>query len=1247
MKKILLYILLLLPAWCFAQQAQPVNPVQVTQTTLYNEPSTGTRWWYNGATLGWYPIFPYSPPNTVLTGLGMSVVSSTLTVATGTWRINSQVYSLSSPANFTLQARDTIYSRYETVYAIKANNGIGIKVGQLSPTPIQPTVGADSLVVGAALITPTVTIVIPPGPSNQFVFAIPGVQQSYANPWVRTLRADTIKVAGKYIFPSVDGTSAQVLQTDGSGHLYWSSQAIYTPGFGLNLNAQAFSVDTTKIVTLTAMLDTLHNNAAHFDTTQFSVVNDTIHCIACGVSGPTIYTGDGTLASDRTVALNNHFLQFTDTNSGYTGNYNFGNSGFVAHIDNGSDNAEFSSSSGPVSATLEINTLNLSSGRGSSILMGNSNDGMNIQHQDYTSGHPVQIRLGGDGLSASNAIDSTGIRYTSYTDYWRADSLTLMPKQWIEAYVAAHSGGTTTNAVTFNNSGSGAASGTTFDGSSAKTISYNTIGAQQTLTLTTTGTSGAATLVSGTLNIPQYSGATAGNPTGLLTFTAANGTASTYKRSDGLNAIDSTVVASYANHPTFAQLQTKVNGYVPTSTTVAGFALSSNVTLANHAPGFGLSGSNYNGSGAQTWIVDTTAIATPYYVKWVAGPDGIVSGMSPTTISGTTATVPSGVYRLNNLLITKASSTNVTIDAQDATLNRYDLIVGDASGVLTKVSGTLGTDAAQPDVPANKALIAYIYIPATGGTVVSGGGGGKGTTQNALSGGYGVVPFTFNGGTAGIKVVVDTTSSTGLVSKGRLATNLGGYVKSVSVASANGLSGTSSGGQTPSLTLTLSTIKPNVVAQTPVGTAGTDSVMVKHSDGTIKAISPTYYGTGGGSTLTFGTHLTSGGASYNGSAPVTITSDATNAATASTIMSRDANANVNANNLIYNYTTTATTNTTTTLTVSSAKLQYFTGTQAQTVVLPNVSTLVVGMRYEIVSLLTGTSTINVQSSGGNAIVSIAANNNAVFTVISTSGTGASSWAFQYFPSLDNTGLLNINSLNASTQIVSGYILATSALETAGNPANTNFMATGGGSMGSDNTNPTFGGATKTSQRVMFNGGSTGTVPNTDNYANVIFGSTPFSVANATTIPWGTNVAIKAPGTITLSGTGTVTNTASLYIDGVSSTGTNNYAVYVASGNTNVASLNTAFVSKSANYTLTDNDYSVLSSGSGTTITLPTAVGRLGRIYTIKRNDGTNTQTVGTTSSQTIDGSTTYSLSADKKYVTVQSDNANWWIIANN
>lgn len=67
-----------------------------------------------------------------------------------------------------------------------------------------------------------------------------------------------------------------------------------------------------------------------------------------------------------------------------------------------------------------------------------------------------------------------------------------------------------------------------------------------------------------------------------------------------------------------------------------------------------------------------------------------------------------------------------------------------------------------------------------------------------------------------------------------------------------------------------------------------------------------------------------------------------------------------------------------------------------------------------------------------------------------------------------------------------------------------------------------------------------------------------------------------------------------------------------------------------------------------TITLPTAASISGRIYTIKKIDSSgNAVTIGTTSSQTIDGSTTYALSSQYKYVTVVSNGTNWLIIANN
>jgi hypothetical protein len=45
--------------------------------------------------------------------------------------------------------------------------------------------------------------------------------------------------------------------------------------------------------------------------------------------------------------------------------------------------------------------------------------------------------------------------------------------------------------------------------------------------------------------------------------------------------------------------------YVPKTTTVAGFPLSSNITLANHTPGLGLIGAGYNGSLAQAILLDT------------------------------------------------------------------------------------------------------------------------------------------------------------------------------------------------------------------------------------------------------------------------------------------------------------------------------------------------------------------------------------------------------------------------------------------------------------------------------------------------------------------------------------------------------------------------------------------------------------------------------------------------------------------
>lgn len=87
------------------------------------------------------------------------------------------------------------------------------------------------------------------------------------------------------------------------------------------------------------------------------------------------------------------------------------------------------------------------------------------------------------------------------------------------------------------------------------------------------------------------------------------------------------------------------------------------------------------------------------------------------------------------------------------------------------------------------------------------------------------------------------------------------------------------------------------------------------------------------------------------------------------------------------------------------------------------------------------------------------------------------------------------------------------------------------------------------------------------------------------------------------------------------------------------------VTKSASYTVTSLEDTVLvdTSGANRTITLPTAVGRLGKEITVKKVAAANSLIIDTTSSQTIDGATTATILDPYTSVTLVSDNANWHI----
>jgi hypothetical protein len=92
------------------------------------------------------------------------------------------------------------------------------------------------------------------------------------------------------------------------------------------------------------------------------------------------------------------------------------------------------------------------------------------------------------------------------------------------------------------------------------------------------------------------------------------------------------------------------------------------------------------------------------------------------------------------------------------------------------------------------------------------------------------------------------------------------------------------------------------------------------------------------------------------------------------------------------------------------------------------------------------------------------------------------------------------------------------------------------------------------------------------------------------------------------------------------------------------------VAKSAAYTVDGCDETVTANATGAAfqVTLPTAVNIGGRRITVKKTDvSANAVTVGTTSAQTIDGAASFALAAQFKYITVQSDGANWINVGSN
>ena len=309
---------------------------------------------------------------------------------------------------------------------------------------------------------------------------------------------------------------------------------------------------------------------------------------------------------------------------------------------------------------------------------------------------------------------------------------------------SATTAGSVTNSVTFNNGGTGAASGTTFNGSVAQTISYNTIGAPST---TGTGASGswgisitgnAATVTNGVYTTGSYS-----NPTWITSI------------------LGSIVSGAVASATTYTNLSGGLAGSLPYqsgagATTFLGIG-SSNYVLTS-------TGSAPQYVAQSTLSVGSASTATT--ATNLAG--GIASQIPYQTGAGTTAFVANGTtgqFLTSNGTSAPSWSTvstaiTITDDTSSAS-NYYPLF----ARVTTGTTNTEYTSSTK-----------YTYNPSTGvlsATSFTGAGTGLTGTATSLSIGGNAATATsattatnIAGGVASNLVYQTGAGATGFISNG-------------------------------------------------------------------------------------------------------------------------------------------------------------------------------------------------------------------------------------------------------------------------------------------------------------------------------------------------------------------------------------------------------------------------------------------------------------------------------------------------
>jgi len=370
----------------------------------------------------------------------------------------------------------------------------------------------------------------------------------------------------------------------------------------------------------------------------------------------------------------------------------------------------------------------------------------------------ITAALSGNATTATTATNTAGgaanqISYNTAagtTSYITAPTTAGTFLNW-NGSAFAYTAISTPSSVTFNNGGTGDASGTTFNGSTARTISYNTVGASPlagSTSLTTTGTvttgtwSGSFGAVSGA----NLTSLTAGNLTGTIP-SAVLGNSTHYvgttavalnraSANQALTGISSVAMPGSTSGTTTLQPSAAAGTTTITMPATTGtMALTSdlptvnNGTLTMNVSGTGLSGSQTftaNQAGAATFTVASNATnantASTIVARDASG--NFSAGTITATLSGTATQVSNshsaGTYLTGSAYNGSAAQT-WAVDATSAN-TASKVVARDASGNFS--AGTITASLSGNATTATSATTAGSATTATTASNLAGGSAG-------------------------------------------------------------------------------------------------------------------------------------------------------------------------------------------------------------------------------------------------------------------------------------------------------------------------------------------------------------------------------------------------------------------------------------------------------------------------------------------------------------------------------------------